>query len=82
MARRAERQVGPWVRCTTPMTIRLTGTDRVEHLWPGLIVNRERELAKGFTVGQAIAGRDECFEAVDGPGDVTDAEAPVTRQEE
>lgn len=49
-------------RCLVPMT--LSGRWGSEHLWPGLEVNVERELAPGFTVAAAIAGREDCFEDV------------------
>jgi hypothetical protein len=49
-------------RCLVPMT--LSGRWGSEHLWPGLEVNVERELAPGFTVADAVVGREECFEDV------------------
>lgn len=44
--------------------ISLSGSWGTEHLWPGLEVNVDRELAPGFTVADAVAGREECFEDV------------------
>ena len=55
-------------RCRVPMT--LSGRWGSEHLWPGLDVNMERELAPGFTVAAAVAGREECF--ADVPADVVE----------
>jgi len=36
----------------------------VERLWPGLEVDMERELAPGFTVADAVAGKEDCFEDI------------------
>lgn len=51
-------------RCRAQLS--LSGPWGTEHLWDGLEVDVDRELAPGFTVGQAIAGRDDCFDDVDG----------------
>jgi hypothetical protein len=56
-----------WKRCRVAMTITARGLDRAEHLWPGLVVNLERELTPGFTVGDAVAGRESDFEAAPDP---------------
>jgi hypothetical protein len=50
-------------RCLAQLS--LSGRWGTEHLWPGLEVNFERELAPGFTVAAAIAGRENCFEDVE-----------------
>lgn len=49
-------------RCLAQLS--LSGSWGTEHLWPGLEVNFARELAPGFTVADAIAGREDCFEDV------------------
>lgn len=49
-------------RCLAQLSIRAGGQE--EHLWPGLEVNFERELAPGYTVAHAIVGRESCFEDV------------------
>lgn len=49
-------------RCLAQLT--LSGRWGTEHLWPGLEVNFARELAPGFTVADAVAGREDCFEDV------------------
>lgn len=49
-------------RCRVAMD--LHGSWGLERLWPGLEVNLERELAPGFTVADAVAGREDCFEDV------------------
>lgn len=51
-----------WMRCRAQLT--LSGSWGSEHLWPGLEVNFARELAPGFTVADAVAGREDCFEPV------------------
>lgn len=77
-----------WMRCKAVMTLNTRGVDRAEYLWPGLVINLERELAPGFTVGDAIAGRESEFEPVDDPAAEDDpaaptmTEAPVTRLED
>jgi len=50
-------------RCLAQLTI--TAGDHVEHLWPGLEVNLARELRPGFTLGDAVAGREACFARVE-----------------
>lgn len=54
---------GRMKRCLVPMT--LSGSWGQEHVWPGLEVNFDRELKPGFTVADAVAGREDCFEDVD-----------------
>jgi uncharacterized protein YbdZ (MbtH family) len=49
-------------RCRAQLS--LSGPWGSEHLWDGLEVDVDRELAPGFTVGHAIAGRDDCFDDV------------------
>lgn len=50
-------------RCRAQLTVRVPGRPD-EHLWPGLEVNFARELAPGYTLAQAVAGRESCFEDV------------------
>jgi hypothetical protein len=57
-------------RCRAQLS--LSGSWGTEHLWDGLEVDVDRELAPGFTVGHAIAGRDDCFEDVTLTVDATD----------
>lgn len=52
-------------RCRAQLTIECGG--KTEHLWAGLEVNFERELAPGFTVADAVAGREDCFEIAGEP---------------
>lgn len=65
-------------RCRAQLS--LSGPWGTEHLWDGLEVNVDRELAPGFTIGHAIAGRNECFEDVDGADLIVDdtAETPIS----
>ena len=49
-------------RCLAQLT--LSGPWGTEVFWPGLEVNIARELAPGYTVGDAVAGREACFEDV------------------
>lgn len=65
-------------RCRAQLT--LSGSWGTEHLWPGLEVNVDRELAPGFTVGDAIAGRDDCLEDL-GAAPASDAPAATPDQE-
>lgn len=58
-----------WKRCRAAMTLTARGLDRAEHLWPGLVVNLDRELVPGFTVGAAVAGREAEFEPVSDPSE-------------
>lgn len=48
-------------RCLAQLSIAVAGRP-TEHLWPGLEVNVDRELAPGYTLKQAIAGREDAFE--------------------
>ena len=50
-------------RCRAQMS--LAGPWGTEHLWPGLEVNIDRELMPGFTVAEAVRGREDCFEDLD-----------------
>jgi hypothetical protein len=50
-------------RCLAQLS--LSGRGFTELLQPGMEVNLDRELAPGFTVADAIAGRENCFEDVD-----------------
>ena len=50
-------------RCRAYLVITLRG-GRWEELLPGTDVDLDRELAPGYTVGDAVAGREECFEEV------------------
>lgn len=68
-SRRNVPSTGTWATCLASLSIRITGTDRVEHLWPGLVVNLDRELAPGFTIGQALAGRADVIEPATDPGE-------------
>jgi hypothetical protein len=52
-------------RCLAQLT--LTGVWGSEHLFPGLEINFDRELAPGVTVRSVIAGRENCFEDVIAP---------------
>lgn len=52
-------------RCLAQLS--LAGPWGTEHFWQGLEVNFARELAPGFTVADAVAGREDCFEDVDAP---------------
>jgi len=54
-----------WTRCKADITVSVG--DRVEHLWPGLVVNLAREVAPGVTLAAAVAGREDAFEAADDP---------------
>lgn len=54
-------------RCRAQLN--LAGRWGTEYLWPGLEVNFARELAPGFTVADAVAGREDCFDDVDPPSD-------------
>lgn len=63
-----------WVRCRTAMTLHARANDHTEHVWPGLVVSLDRELAPGYTIADAIAGREGCFEAVNDPTEGEDAE--------
>lgn len=60
-------------RCLASLS--LSGSWGTEYLWPDLEVDLDRELAPGFTVGDAVRGREDCFEDV---AAVTDAEPPTT----
>ncbi len=55
------------MRCNAEIAIHVVGTDRREELWPGVEVDADRELAPGFTVADAIRGREDCFVAVEPP---------------
>lgn len=68
-----------WKRCKAAMTVTARGLDRAEHLWPGLVVNLDRELVPGFTLGMAVAGREADFEDADDPT-APAPEKPVTRK--
>jgi hypothetical protein len=59
---------GRWRRCLAALSVRVTGSGEVEYLWPGKIVNLDRLLAPGFTLGQAFGEQHAgCFEVVSGP---------------
>ena len=58
-------------RCRAQLSI--TGAWGAEHLQPGMPVDLGRELAPGFTVADAVAGREDCFD--DGP--ITDEADPA-----
>lgn len=58
-----------WVRCTATLSIRVTGSDRAEHLWSGLVVNLDREIAPGVTIGHALSGREDCYAPCEAPGE-------------
>jgi|SRR5579872_2793071 len=49
-------------RCLAQLS--LSGSWGTEHLWPDLEVDLDRELAPGFTVADAVRGREDCFEDV------------------
>lgn len=46
-------------RCLASLS--LSGSWGTEYLWPDLEVDLDRELAPGFTVGDAVRGREDCF---------------------
>lgn len=53
------------MRCQAHVDIHLSGANpRTESLWPGLEVDFDRELRPGFTVADAIQGREAAFEPV------------------
>jgi hypothetical protein len=49
-------------RCLAQLS--LSGSWGTQYLWPDLEVDLERELAPGFTVADAVRGREDCFEDV------------------
>ena len=52
-------EAGPaWVRCLTSHAIVLTDGSGAEDLWPGKVIDRERELRRGLTIREAMAGID------------------------
>lgn len=67
-------------RCLAQLS--LTGSWGTEHLWPGLEVNMDRELAPGFTVAHAIEGREDCFEDVTVVSRDARGPAPAVKAEE
>lgn len=75
-----------WARCLVALSVRVTGRDQVEHFWPGLVVNLDREIAPGFSVGDALQGRIDCVEACGDPSLAVDVEvetapaAPVGKE--
>jgi hypothetical protein len=52
------------MRCKAPIQIHLTGTTTRVEFVPPMDVDLDRELAPGFTVADAIEGREDCFEPV------------------
>jgi len=52
-------------RCLAQLS--LAGSWGTENLWPGLEVDLNRELAPGVTVGDAVQGREDCFEPIHAP---------------
>jgi len=65
-------------RCLAQLT--LSGRWGTEHFWPGLEVNFARELAPGFTVADAVAGREDCFEDAHVNAAVNTTAAPTLHQ--
>lgn len=63
-------------RCLASLS--LSGSWGTEYLWPGLEVDLDRELAPGFTVGDAVRGREDCFEDVAAVTDAPVLPAPIT----
>ncbi len=50
-------------RCLAQLS--LAGSWGTVHLWPGLEVDVDRELEPGFTVADAVVGREDCFEPIE-----------------
>ncbi len=49
-------------RCRAQLS--LAGSWGTVLLWPGLVVDLDRELEPGFTVAEAVRGREDDFEPV------------------
>lgn len=62
-------------RCLGQLSVTVNG--RTEHLWPGLEVNVDRELAPGYTLGHAVAGREDLFEDVEPMASADGGPAPA-----
>ncbi len=52
------------MRCKAPIAIHVTGTATRVEFAPPMDVDLDRELAPGFTIAQAVEGREDCFEPV------------------
>lgn len=63
-------------RCRAQLSIR--GSWGTEKLWPGLEVDMDRELEPGFTVADAVRGREDAFEPI---ADDIDIEPAVPAEE-
>lgn len=58
-------------RCLAAVNVYVRATQTAVELQAGMDVDLDRELAPGFTLGDAVAGREDCFEPIgdDPPAD-------------
>jgi hypothetical protein len=52
------------LRCKAPVRIHVTATAAIVEFDPPMEIDVDRELSPGFTVADALRGRDDCFEPV------------------